>query len=99
MLWRFDQLGQARWQEAALHDARRAHTIVLAMGNTSSLDVGTDAWLNALTSSQTGGPITCLALMRGEEAWTIALERTESRTAAATVPTPLRSTHTERLVA
>lgn len=78
MLWRFDQLGQARWRDMALHDAARAHTIVLAMGNAPALDAGTDGWLRALTTRHAGAPIHCLALLRGDEAWTISLQRAES---------------------
>src|ERR1044072_3781470 len=33
MLWRFDQLNRTSWRETALHDALRAHVIVLAMGS------------------------------------------------------------------
>jgi hypothetical protein len=81
MLWRFDQLGRAPWREMALHDALRAHAIVLAMGRLAALDSTTDEWLAALTNLTGGAPITCTTFM-GEEAWTISLQRREARAAA-----------------
>lgn len=82
MLWRFDQLGRAPWRETALHDALRAHAIVLAMGSRPALDSTTDEWLAALTNVSSGAPITCTTFM-GDEAWTISLQRREVRAAAA----------------
>ena len=78
MLWRFDQLEQPRWREMALHDAQRAHAIVLAMGNASTLDAGAEEWLAALAQRAAGSPIHCLVLMRDGEPWTISLQRSES---------------------
>jgi hypothetical protein len=92
MLWRFDQLGHARWREMALHDASRAHAVVLAMGTAPTLDGATDAWLTALTDRQDGAPITCLTLM-GDEAWTISLQRSEP---PAHVTGPLEVIETQR---
>jgi hypothetical protein len=78
MFWRFDQLGQPRWREMALHDAIRADTMVLAMGGAPSLDPTTDAWLAALVDRRAGAPITCLALMGEHDAWTISLQRSDA---------------------
>jgi hypothetical protein len=78
MLWRFDQLNRASWRETALHDALRAHAIVLAMGSLPALNPATDAWLAALTTLSRGAPITCTTFM-GDEAWTISLQRSEGR--------------------
>src|SRR4051794_601249 len=79
MLWRFDQLGPARWREMALHDALRAHAIVLAMGNSPSLHSATDEWLTALVNRRAGAPINCVAFMGEEDAWTICLQRSDGR--------------------
>jgi hypothetical protein len=83
MFWRFDQLGQPRWREMALHDAIRAHTMVLAMGGAPSLDPRTDEWLAALVDRRAGAPITCLALMGEHDAWTISLQRADAAASAA----------------
>lgn len=91
LFWRFDQLGRPRWREMALHDAMRAHTMVLAMGGAPSLDPTTDEWLNALVDRRAGAPITCLALMGEHDAWTISLQRSD--TAAAIASQPVISTH------
>jgi hypothetical protein len=78
MFWRFDQLGHPRWREMALHDAIRAHTMVLAMGGAPSLDRATDEWLTALVDRRAGVPINCLALMGEHDAWTISLQRSDA---------------------
>lgn len=86
MLWRFDQLGRPQWREMAAHDALRAHAIVLAMGSSPSLDAGTDRFLTDLTARRAGAPLTCTALMRPNEVWTISLQRTEARPPAKAAP-------------
>jgi hypothetical protein len=78
MLWRCDQLGQARWREMALHDALRAHAIVLAMGDAPTLDSGTEEWLTMLANRRAGAPTSCLVLMSDGEAWTVSLQRSET---------------------
>jgi hypothetical protein len=75
MLWRFDQLDQPRWREMALREASRAVTIVLAIGASSTLTPGVEAWLTALTRQQSGRAISAVVLL-GDEAWTICLQQT-----------------------
>ena len=88
MLWRFDQLADARWSEMALRDAVRASTLVLAMGAGGGLGADAEAWLSALTLRQRGATLSALAFVGDDEAWTISLRQTNASFAGQTLTRP-----------
>ena len=98
MLWRFDQLDDARWREMALGDAARATTLVLALGDTPELGASGEAWLKALTARECGAKLSAVAFIGEDEAWTISLQQTRA-VASRAAPPHDRATTTARAAA
>jgi hypothetical protein len=74
MLWRFDQLANARWCDYALTDAREAAVVVLASSRPGSLPVALEQWIGALIHYQRGQRVTVISLQGEQDAWTITIE-------------------------
>lgn len=93
MLWRFNQLNDARWTAMALRDARLAAVLVIAMSDTSAMCQGAETWLAALASEPDGPAITALVLIGEAESWTISLQRTVQRQRSAAASRDLPPTN------
>ena len=75
MLWRFDQLLKATWHNMALHDARRARVLALAVADEPALANVSETWLGALLERAKGHLLHVLVIVGDTDPWTITLEQ------------------------
>lgn len=75
MLWRFDQLDDARWRELSLLDAAEADCLVCAASTSVAFSAGASAWLFEAVWRRSEPATHVLTLSEDEEPWTIAIER------------------------
>lgn len=83
MLWRFDQIAAAKWHASALADATKASIVVLA-SSSGGLTPELESWIGEILAHKRGARITIVALLGGEEAWTVSIEETANAAGAAT---------------
>jgi hypothetical protein len=74
MLWRFDQLAEAKWRECALADTAGANLIIFASSTPGELPPPVESWTNELIARKRGLPLTLVALLGPDDSWTISLE-------------------------
>lgn len=82
MLWRFDQLDEAKWREMSLRDAHHARLMVLAVPDESALEQAPDSWIHALIERAHGTSRSVLAMigMTGaQDIWTLTFEQLSPR--------------------
>lgn len=74
MLWRFDQLGDPRWQKMATPDLARASTLVIALKKDSGPGPELEAWLSLIAKRAQGRTVSAMVMIDGEDAWTVSLQ-------------------------
>jgi hypothetical protein len=77
MLWRFDQLVNSKWREAAIADATTANVVVLASTSAKTLTTELESWIGHFLASKRGTRTTLIALFGTEDAWTISIEESD----------------------
>ncbi len=80
MLWRFDQLGDPRWQKMATPDLARASTLVIALKKDSGPGPELEAWLTLITKRARGRTVSAMVMIDGEDAWTVSLQHIVPKT-------------------
>jgi hypothetical protein len=81
MLWRFDQLGDPRWQKMATPDLARAATLVIALKKDSGPGPELEAWLTLIARRARGRTVSAMVMIDGEDAWTVSLQHIVPREA------------------
>ncbi len=74
MLWRFSQLIDPKWREAAIADAAQADVVVLASTSATTLTEELEAWIGSFLARRRGRRTTLVSLFGQEDAWTISIE-------------------------
>jgi hypothetical protein len=75
LLWRLDQLEDARWRQPSLADAARTDWIVFAGRAVTAFSPATNRWLKAALARKNGQPLNLLALSPDDDPWSITLEQ------------------------
>lgn len=74
MLWRYDQVCDAKWHGPSLVDAAKADVVVLASSDAKGMPAGLEKWVGDFLALKRGARTTLVALMGHDEAWTISIE-------------------------
>ena len=103
MLWRFDQLGDPRWQKMATPDLARAATLVIALKKDSGPGPELEAWLTLIAKRARGRTVSAMVMIDGEEAWTVSLQHivpreTKADSTASVAESGHRNSRDERIL-